>query len=79
MSFMYIRFIGGINHHAQSGLMWNLVVDPQGNPKLPGATSCGKGCRGVAQVSADGTVQLNQERKHTALISLFYNLIIPQP
>lgn len=66
-------FVGGINHHAQSGLMWNLVVDPQGNPKLPGATSCGKGCRGVAQVSADGAVQLNQERKHLSrLISSFF-------
>lgn len=53
--------------------MWNLVVDPQGNPKLPGATSCGKGCRGVAQVSADGAVQLNQERKHLSrLVSSFF-------
>ena len=41
--------------------MWNLLVDPQGNPKLPGASSCGDGCRGVAQVSTDGSVQLNQE------------------
>ena len=36
-------------------------MDPQGNPKLPGASSCGDGCRGVAQVSPDGSVQLNQE------------------
>lgn len=63
LSPLMCRFVGGINHHAQSGLMWNLVVDPEGNPKLPGATSCGKGCRGVAQVSANGAVQLNQERK----------------
>ncbi|KAI5118210.1 hypothetical protein M0805_004700 [Coniferiporia weirii] len=54
-------FIGGLQHWAQSGLMWNIAVDPEGNPKLPGATSCGNGCRGVVQISSDGKVQLNQE------------------
>ncbi|KAL5522943.1 hypothetical protein ACEPAF_1210 [Sanghuangporus sanghuang] len=54
-------FIGGLKHWAQTGLMWNLVVDPEGNPKLPGASSCGNGCRGVVQIESDGKVQLNQE------------------
>ncbi|KAH8110045.1 glycoside hydrolase superfamily [Phellopilus nigrolimitatus] len=53
--------VGAATHWAQAGLMWNFAVDPQGNPKLPGATSCGEGCRGIVQVSSDGTTQLNQE------------------
>ena len=51
--------------------MWNLLVDPQGNPKLPGASSCGDGCRGVAQVSTDGSVQLNQECEPSKLYTWF--------
>ncbi|KAJ7260891.1 glycoside hydrolase [Mycena haematopus] len=55
-------FIGAITHNAQSGLMWNIALDGNGNPKLPGTDSCGgAGCRAIAQVNSDGTYSLNQE------------------
>lgn len=55
-------FIGGINHNAATGLMWNIALDGNGNPKLPGTSSCGgPGCRAIAQVNSDGSYSLNQE------------------
>ena len=57
------RFIVGLQHWAQSGLMWNFAANPQGGPKLSGATSCGTGCRGVVTISGSD-YQLNQECKH---------------
>ncbi|KAJ6606021.1 glycoside hydrolase superfamily [Mycena vulgaris] len=56
-------FIGAVEHHSQSALMWNLV----NGEELPGATSChgkdGKpnACRAVVTVNANGTYVLNQE------------------
>lgn len=42
--------------------MWNLVLDGNGNPKLPGTDSCANPpCRGVATVNNDGSYSLNQE------------------
>ena len=41
--------------------MWNFALDPEGLAyKLPGAGSCGSGCRGVISVSGS-TVTKNQE------------------
>jgi hypothetical protein len=55
-------FIGALEHNAQSALMWNLAVDANGNPKLPGTDSCGgNGCRGIATVNSDGSYSVNQE------------------
>ncbi|EED83900.1 hypothetical protein POSPLDRAFT_134943 [Postia placenta Mad-698-R] len=56
-------FIGAVNHHARNAAMWNLALDGNGNPKLPGTTSCGGSdpCRGVITINSDGTYELNQE------------------
>lgn len=44
--------------------MWNIALDGEGNPKLPGTTSCGgPGCRPIAQIDSDGTYFLHQECK----------------
>ncbi|KAF8890712.1 glycoside hydrolase superfamily [Infundibulicybe gibba] len=60
-----IKLIGGagaVTHNSHSVLMWNIALDGQGNPKLPGTSSCGgNGCRAIAQVNSDGTYSLNQE------------------
>ncbi|PAV15484.1 glycoside hydrolase family 30 [Pyrrhoderma noxium] len=59
--YMYNIYIGGLQHWSQSGLMWNFALDPEGLAyKLPGAGSCGSGCRGVISVSGS-TVTKNQE------------------
>ncbi|KZT50966.1 glycoside hydrolase family 30 protein [Calocera cornea HHB12733] len=54
--------IGSLTYYSRSVLLWNLALDGNGNPKLPGADSCtNPGCRGVATVNSDGSYQLNQE------------------
>lgn len=53
---------GAITHNSHTGLMWNLALDGNGNPKLPGTNSCGgNGCRAVVTVNSDGTYSVNQE------------------
>jgi len=55
-------FIGGPQYGSSSGLMWNLALDSNGGPKLPGTDSCGgAGCRGVVQINDDGSWDVNQE------------------
>ncbi|KAG0708400.1 glycoside hydrolase family 30 protein [Suillus ampliporus] len=54
-------FIGSISYGSSSGLMWNLALDGNGQPLLPGTDSCGGGCRGVVQINSDGTWSVNQE------------------
>ncbi|KAL1663291.1 glycoside hydrolase family 30 protein [Schizophyllum commune] len=55
-------FIGGVNHNAVSGLMWNIALDGNGEPKLPGTNSCGgSGCRAIVTVNSDGSWSVNQE------------------
>ncbi len=41
--------------------MWNLALDGNGQPLLPGTNSCGEGCRGVVQINSDGSYSVNQE------------------
>lgn len=41
--------------------MWNLALDGNGQPSLPGTDSCGGGCRGVVQINNNGTWSVNQE------------------
>ncbi|PIL22448.1 hypothetical protein GSI_15136 [Ganoderma sinense ZZ0214-1] len=54
-------FIGSIEHNSHSGLMWNLALDGNGSPMLPGANSCGTPCRPVVTVNSDGSWSVNQE------------------
>ncbi|KAJ7709550.1 glycoside hydrolase superfamily [Mycena rosella] len=54
-------FIGGPEHYAKSSMMWNIALDGNGKPMLPGATSCGTPCRGIVQINANGTYSFNQE------------------
>ncbi|KAI0670921.1 glycoside hydrolase [Trametes maxima] len=54
-------FTGSLNHGSSSGLLWNLALDGNGNPKLPGTSSCPKPCRPVVTVNSDGSYSFNQE------------------
>ncbi|KII83682.1 glycoside hydrolase family 30 protein [Plicaturopsis crispa FD-325 SS-3] len=55
-------FIGSLNYGSSTGLMWSLAADGNGNPKLPGTTSCGgNGCRPVVTINSDGSYSCNQE------------------
>ncbi|KAF8626655.1 hypothetical protein AX15_004746 [Amanita polypyramis BW_CC] len=55
-------FIGSISRNSRSGLMWNIALDKNGGPKLPGTNSCGgPGCRGIVQINDDGSYAVNQE------------------
>lgn len=55
-------WIGSLEHFSQSGLMWNIALDGNGNPKLPGTNSCGgPGCRPLVTVNSDGSYSFNQE------------------
>ncbi|KAI5991261.1 glycoside hydrolase family 30 protein [Pisolithus albus] len=54
-------FIGSLAYGSSTGLMWNLALDGNGNPKLPGTSSCTPPCRGVVQVNSNGTWSVNQE------------------
>ena len=54
-------FIGSIEHNSHNGLMWNLALDGNGSPKLPGTSSCGTPCRPVVTVNSDGSWSVNQE------------------
>ncbi|KAF5378899.1 hypothetical protein D9615_006856 [Tricholomella constricta] len=54
-------WIGSIERNSRSGLMWNLALDGNGNPKFPGTNSCGNGCRPLVTVNSDGSYSFNQE------------------
>ncbi|KAF4609466.1 hypothetical protein D9613_012241 [Agrocybe pediades] len=55
-------WIGSLEHNSRSGLMWNIALDGNGNPKLPGTNSCGgSGCRPLVTVNSDGSYSFNQE------------------
>ncbi len=52
-----------------SGLMWNIALDGNGNPKYPGTDSCGgPGCRAIVQVNSAGTWSVNQECRCPRLV-----------
>ncbi len=55
----------GISHLTRfQALMFNFALDGNGNPKLPGTSSCGgstgPGCRSIFQVNSDGSYAVNQ-------------------
>ncbi|KAF5362729.1 hypothetical protein D9758_011677 [Tetrapyrgos nigripes] len=54
-------FIGALEHGSSTGLMWNIALDGNGNPRLPGAGSCDAGCRPIVTVNSDGSWSVNQE------------------
>ncbi|KAI0822335.1 glycoside hydrolase [Trametes gibbosa] len=54
-------FIGSIERNSRTGLMWNLALDGNGQPMLPGTNSCSPPCRPVATVNSDGSWSVNQE------------------
>lgn len=54
-------WIGSLDHYSKSGLMWNIALDGNGNPKLPGSNSCQPPCRALVNVNSDGSYSYNQE------------------
>lgn len=48
-------------------MMWNLALDGNGDPFLPGSDSCEGGCRGIVQINSNGTYSVNQECKYLTL------------
>ncbi|KAF8172956.1 glycoside hydrolase family 30 protein [Mycena galopus ATCC 62051] len=54
-------WIGSLENFAEVGLMYNLALDGNGNPLLPGTNSCGGGCRPIVTVNSDGSFSYNQE------------------
>ncbi|KAF8315939.1 glycoside hydrolase [Clavulina sp. PMI_390] len=54
-------WIGAPNNWAGTAAMWSLAAEPNGDPLLPGTTSCGQGCRGVMSVTANTSWEANQE------------------
>ncbi|KAJ7088501.1 glycoside hydrolase family 30 protein [Mycena belliarum] len=54
-------WIGSLEHFAEVGLMFNLALDGNGEPLLPGTNSCGAGCRPIVTVNSDGSFSYNQE------------------
>ncbi|KAH8818882.1 glycoside hydrolase [Flagelloscypha sp. PMI_526] len=54
-------YIGAVNQNARSVLMWNIALDGNGEPRLPGTESCGSGCRPIVNVNSDGSWSVNQE------------------
>ncbi|RXW18288.1 hypothetical protein EST38_g7567 [Candolleomyces aberdarensis] len=69
-------WVGSVERFARTGLMWNIALDGAGNPKLPGANSCGgPGCRPLVTVNNDGSYVFNQEFYAMAQVS---KAILPQ-
>ncbi|KAJ6592380.1 glycoside hydrolase superfamily [Mycena capillaripes] len=54
-------WIGSLEHWAGVGLMYNIALDGNGNPLLPGTNSCVGGCRPLVTVNGDGSFSYNQE------------------
>ncbi|KAF7290463.1 Glycoside hydrolase family 30 protein [Mycena kentingensis (nom. inval.)] len=59
--YMTNLWVGTVNQGANTGLMFNFALDGNGNPKLPGTTSCGGGCRAIVSVNSDGSWSPNQD------------------
>ncbi|THH30033.1 hypothetical protein EUX98_g4142 [Antrodiella citrinella] len=54
-------YIGAIQHNARTALEWNIALDGNGQPELPGSNSCGNPpCRGIVTISGT-SYTLNQE------------------
>lgn len=54
-------YTGSIMNGARAVLMWNVALDGNGQPLLPGTNSCqGSPCRGVVTING-GSYTLNEE------------------
>jgi len=54
-------YIGAIQHNARTALEWNIALDGNGQPELPGSNSCSNPpCRGIVTISGS-SYTLNQE------------------
>ncbi|CAL1712943.1 unnamed protein product [Somion occarium] len=54
-------YIGSIEHNARAALEWNIALDGNGQPELPGSNSCGNPpCRGIVTISGN-SYSPNQE------------------
>ncbi|KAF9650955.1 glycoside hydrolase [Thelephora ganbajun] len=54
-------YIGSVNNGAKAVLMWNIALDGNGRPLLPGTNSCqNPPCRGVVTING-GNYTLNEE------------------
>jgi len=54
--------IGSVQYWSKSAMLWNLALDGNGLPTLPGTDSCSPpGCRGVATINSNSTWMLNEE------------------
>lgn len=56
--------------------MFNIALDGNGNPMLPGTNSCGSGCRAIVTVNGDGSYAFNQECKAFLFLFLVSQIII---
>ncbi|KAJ7466148.1 glycoside hydrolase family 30 protein [Mycena galericulata] len=54
-------WIGSLEQFSGVGLMFNLALDGNGEPSLPGTNSCASGCRPIVTVNSDGSFEYNQE------------------
>ncbi|GBE84754.1 glycoside hydrolase superfamily [Sparassis latifolia] len=54
-------YTGSPNHGAKAAAMWNLALDGDGKPMLPGTKSCDPPCRPIITVNSDGSYAYNQE------------------
>ncbi|CAK5278690.1 unnamed protein product [Mycena citricolor] len=59
--YMQNLWIGSLQNNASVGLMFNLALDGQGLPTLPGTNSCDGGCRAMVTVNSDGSFEYNQD------------------
>lgn len=58
------RMIGSLQYWSSIVGLWNLALNGEGQPELPGSNSCNSGnpgCRGVVTVNSDGSYSVNQE------------------
>lgn len=64
--------MGTVNNFARNAAFWNIVLDGNGNPKLPGTSSCGgqNPCRGVISLNSDGSYTENPECAYHQLPSM---------
>lgn len=54
-------YIGSVNNWAKAVLLWNIALDGNGQPLLPGTSSCkNPSCRGVVTING-GSYTLNEE------------------
>jgi hypothetical protein len=44
------RFVGSTSYNSRTVLFWNLALQADGSPELPGSDSCNPGCRPVVSI-----------------------------